>query len=249
MQTSGPSSSRIDSKDEFGTNLEDPGGRDQDIVVAVAGPSKTPASATKLKRRSKSKGSGAAAPVPLDERKSPSALGEPSSFENNGDFIAFGLEEDEPDIHEPLHREAKGEPRERERDRGKDRARERDDAGGRKRKAEFDRNDGYSNKRERTNAASRKAPWVADVDWEGSMNVADLYAFFFHFLSALRLTTCRRLNREVEAFVKYISPTREEDEIRSLVVALISEAIAKRFPDAKVLAFGSYETKLYLPLG
>jgi non-canonical poly(A) RNA polymerase PAPD5/7 len=49
--------------------------------------------------------------------------------------------------------------------------------------------------------------------------------------------------------VKYISPTREEDEIRSLVVALISEAIAKRFPDAKVLAFGSYETKLYLPIG
>jgi len=49
--------------------------------------------------------------------------------------------------------------------------------------------------------------------------------------------------------VKYISPTREEDEARSLVVILISQAISKKFPDAKVLAFGSFETKLYLPLG
>ena len=49
--------------------------------------------------------------------------------------------------------------------------------------------------------------------------------------------------------MKYISPTRDEDEVRSLVVALISQAISKKFPDAKVFAFGSYETKLYLPLG
>jgi non-canonical poly(A) RNA polymerase PAPD5/7 len=49
--------------------------------------------------------------------------------------------------------------------------------------------------------------------------------------------------------VKYISPTREEDEVRGLVITLISQTISKRFPDAKVFAFGSYETKLYLPLG
>ena len=53
----------------------------------------------------------------------------------------------------------------------------------------------------------------------------------------------------MEAFVKYISPTHEEDEVRSLVVTLISQAISTKFPDAKVFAFGSYETKLYLPLG
>lgn len=47
----------------------------------------------------------------------------------------------------------------------------------------------------------------------------------------------------------YISPTQEEDEVRALVVTLISQAISKKFPDAKVFAFGSYETKLYLPLG
>lgn len=49
--------------------------------------------------------------------------------------------------------------------------------------------------------------------------------------------------------MKYIAPTPEEDEVRSLVVTLISEAISNKFLDARVFAFGSYETKLYLPLG
>jgi non-canonical poly(A) RNA polymerase PAPD5/7 len=40
-----------------------------------------------------------------------------------------------------------------------------------------------------------------------------------------------------------------EDEIRSLIVAQISNAIQQKFPDARVLPFGSYETKLYLPGG
>ena len=70
--------------------------------------------------------------------------------------------------------------------------------------------------------------------------------------SILRRLTCReltRLNRDVEAFVHYISPTPEEDEIRSLIVAQISRAVKGKFPDAQVLPFGSYETKLYLPTG
>jgi non-canonical poly(A) RNA polymerase PAPD5/7 len=178
MPTSRSSSSRIDSKDRFGTNHKDRGGCEQDIVDAVPGPSNISAAATKLKKRGKSKGSGAATPVLLDERKSPAAFVEPHSFENNDDFIAFGLEEDEPDLHEHHHREDKEEPREREWDRGKGRAHERYDGGGRKRKADYDRDDGYNNKKERTDAASRKAPWVADVDWEGSANVAELCASF-----------------------------------------------------------------------
>lgn len=40
-----------------------------------------------------------------------------------------------------------------------------------------------------------------------------------------------------------------EDEIRSLVVLQIQRCISNKFPDAKVRSFGSYETKLYLPLG
>lgn len=58
-----------------------------------------------------------------------------------------------------------------------------------------------------------------------------------------------RLHREVDAFVRYISPTPVEDEIRSLVVLQIQRCISTKFPDAKVRSFGSYETKLYLPLG
>ena len=58
-----------------------------------------------------------------------------------------------------------------------------------------------------------------------------------------------RLHHEVQAFVDYMSPTNEEDELRTLTVALIAGAIKKQFPDAQVLPFGSYETKLYLPLG
>lgn len=63
------------------------------------------------------------------------------------------------------------------------------------------------------------------------------------------LIAIRRLQEEVEAFVKYISPTPAEDEIRSLIVESVSRAVTKAFSDARVLPFGSYETKLYLPLG
>lgn len=59
----------------------------------------------------------------------------------------------------------------------------------------------------------------------------------------------RRLHREVEAFVNYISPTPVEDEVRGLVVDLVSKAVTEAFPDAKVQPFGSFGTKLYLPLG
>ena len=57
------------------------------------------------------------------------------------------------------------------------------------------------------------------------------------------------LHREVEAFVKYMLPTPVEDEIRGLVIQFVSNAITSAFPDARILPFGSYETKLYLPNG
>ena len=47
----------------------------------------------------------------------------------------------------------------------------------------------------------------------------------------------------------WISPTPVEDEVRGLIVSLISKAVTTSFPDAQVVPFGSYETKLYLPLG
>lgn len=51
------------------------------------------------------------------------------------------------------------------------------------------------------------------------------------------------------AFVRYMSPSQVEHEIRGLVVALVSRAITSAFPDARIIPFGSFETKLYLPNG
>ena len=174
MTLGGPSSPQLDSKHAIGRSSKRREDRDRGTVDAAAGPSgvSPTTAATKLKRKSKNKGSGSATPVPQGELKAAAAL-EESSFENNGDFIAFGLVDGHP------REKAKEDVRERDWDKGKRKAGERDGGSGRKRKADFDRNDGYHNKKERTDAASRKAPWVADVDWEASTNVAELYAFFF----------------------------------------------------------------------
>lgn len=178
MPLDGPSSLKLNSKDEIGTsrkNRED-GGRG--TLDMTAGPSNISTLPTKPKRRSKGKGSGQATPITPAKQKSPVAFEEPS-FENNGDFIAFRFEGD-PDVHDHFRKEDKEEPREREWDKGKERAQDRDNVGGKKRKADFDRDDGYS-KKERMDAASRKAPWITDVDWEGCANVAELSASF-HWL-------------------------------------------------------------------
>ncbi|KAF7337841.1 Poly(A) RNA polymerase cid14 [Mycena venus] len=105
------------------------------------------------------------------------------------------------------------------------------DRGKRKYDMVFDPSDGYQNKKQRTDANSRLAPWVDHVDWDGCETAAELF------------------HREVEGFVNWISPTPQEDEIRGLVVAIISRAVTNSFQDATVYPFGSYATKLYLPLG
>ncbi|KAJ6526239.1 hypothetical protein DFH09DRAFT_1046195 [Mycena vulgaris] len=105
------------------------------------------------------------------------------------------------------------------------------DRGKRKYDMAFDPSDGYQSKKQRTDAKARLAPWVEHVDWDGCKNTAEMF------------------HREVEGFVNWISPTPQEDEIRGLVVAIISRAVTTSFPDATVFPFGSYATKLYLPLG
>ncbi|KAH9843120.1 uncharacterized protein C8Q71DRAFT_820219 [Rhodofomes roseus] len=156
---------------------------------------------------------------------------EPGAAEKKGrntfeeaDFIALNFDDEAEEREEAR-------PATREWDKGKSRASERDHAGRKRKSGEFELDDEYASKKQRVAAASRKAPWTADVDWESCVNVAEM------------------LHRDVEAFVRYISPTLEEDEVRSLIVAQISRAIREKFPDAQVLPFGSYETKLYLPTG
>ncbi|KAG8859378.1 hypothetical protein FRB96_004593 [Tulasnella sp. 330] len=74
-------------------------------------------------------------------------------------------------------------------------------------------------------------PWAEKVDWDDCINAAEM------------------LQCEVEAFVDWMSPRREEHELRTLVVEQIRRAVQKAYPKAEVTAFGSYETVLYLPSG
>ncbi|KAF8077561.1 hypothetical protein FPV67DRAFT_1684010, partial [Lyophyllum atratum] len=150
------------------------------------------------------------------------------TFEEGEDFIPFGLGDVDRDGDRNRDR-ARDRDRDVDRDGGRDRHRDRD--AGAKRKLEFDPNDGYANKKQRLDASTRKSPWVAGLDWNQCNHVAEI------------------LHKEVEAFVNYISPSPVEDEIRGLTISLIAKAVTSAFPDATVYPFGSYETKLYLPLG
>lgn len=46
-----------------------------------------------------------------------------------------------------------------------------------------------------------------------------------------------------------MSPTKAEEEVRGMVLEMITRAIVGKFPDAKVVPFGSFQTGLYLPSG
>ncbi|TFK22958.1 hypothetical protein FA15DRAFT_670964 [Coprinopsis marcescibilis] len=129
--------------------------------------------------------------------------------------------------------------RDRARDRrDKDRDRRDGDRDGDRRDRDKNSKNGFSDNRDADKDRydsygyhSSKAPWIRGVDLDRCKNVAEM------------------LHQEVEAFTRWISPTPIEDEIRSLVVMQISQAVKTKFPDATVMPFGSYETKLYLPLG
>ncbi|KAG0249824.1 hypothetical protein BG011_008910 [Mortierella polycephala] len=55
------------------------------------------------------------------------------------------------------------------------------------------------------------------------------------------------LTQELKDFVNYISPTREEHQVRTYVFKRIAGAIHNMWWDAKVELYGSFDTQLYLP--
>ncbi|KIK46541.1 hypothetical protein CY34DRAFT_75895 [Suillus luteus UH-Slu-Lm8-n1] len=193
-------------------------------------------------KRARTNGNGKEKDSELELGELPSDSSRP--FEIGDEFIPFAVSDDEAeapktrDSHRSNVEIIKEKAREREWDKGKrethgDGSR---DGGGRgtKRTYEmiFDDEDLRDHRQRRQDfPTSRKAPWVAKVDWDSCLNVAEM------------------LHREVEAFVRYMSPTEVEEEIRGLVIALVSNAITNAFPDAQIIPFGSYETKLYLPNG
>ncbi|ODN75926.1 hypothetical protein L202_05911 [Cryptococcus amylolentus CBS 6039] len=90
---------------------------------------------------------------------------------------------------------------------------------------------GPRNKKEEQKAAERHAPWTELVDVDRCQDPTDL------------------LTEEINAFYKYVSPTKEEFEVRLFIIELITRAIARLWPEAEVTPFGSWQTQLYLPQG
>lgn len=94
-----------------------------------------------------------------------------TSFAADQDFIAFTFSDEEKNEEEEVEEVA---PPVREWDKGKGKARDYEGSGRKRRHDEIDFNDGYADKKQRTDAASRQAPWAADVDWENCNNVAEM---------------------------------------------------------------------------
>ncbi|KAJ7633171.1 hypothetical protein FB45DRAFT_523299 [Roridomyces roridus] len=164
------------------------------------------------------------------------------SFADGADFIGFGPDSDVEETDTKADRKGKGRARD-ERSRSPEPgplpsqsqdSETRDGHGESRRERGAKRHRLYLEKQQQKESdrmRSRLAPWVEETDWEGCENAAELF------------------HREVLAFVNWISPTPQEDEVRGLVVQIISRAVTAAFPDATVCPFGSYATKLYLPLG
>ncbi len=108
----------------------------------------------------------------------------------NDDFVAFSFSDSEEADKQSARASS---PPVREWDRGKVKGNDREEHAGRKRKVEeFDFDDGYANKKQRVAAASRKAPWAQDVDWDKCANVAEMYVypFFLWRSETVHITTC-----------------------------------------------------------
>ncbi|EIW73257.1 hypothetical protein TREMEDRAFT_22292, partial [Tremella mesenterica DSM 1558] len=77
----------------------------------------------------------------------------------------------------------------------------------------------------------RQIPWATNIEWDQCYDPAEM------------------LNREITEFYRYMSPTREEYEVRLLIIESITRAVKYKWPEATVTPFGSWQTQLYLPQG
>lgn len=123
-----------------------------------------------------------------------SSKGDGENTFTEADFIPFSFSDpEEPAEPAPAQEDwpptrewdrGKGKSREKERERGDER-----ESAGRKRKVEeVDFDDGYANKKQRVAAASRRAPWVNNVDWDRCANVAEMYARMCYPLARANLS-------------------------------------------------------------
>lgn len=72
-------------------------------------------------------------------------------------------------------------------------------------------------------------PWIHNHDHSKQKEIADW------------------LTMEIRDFVAYISPSRQEIEVRNNTIRTLRKAVKQLWPDADLQVFGSYATDLYLP--
>ncbi|CAL9728051.1 poly(A) RNA polymerase protein 2 [Monosporozyma unispora] len=72
-------------------------------------------------------------------------------------------------------------------------------------------------------------PWIVNHDHSKQTEIADW------------------LTLEIQDFVHYISPSKEEIKARNITISKLRQAVKSLWPDADLHVFGSYATDLYLP--
>lgn len=86
-----------------------------------------------------------------------------------------------------------------------------------------------SNKKEVPPTVNTDYPWILNHDHSKQREIADW------------------LTLEIRDFVAYISPSKQEIELRNKTICTLRQAVSRLWPDADLQVFGSYATDLYLP--
>lgn len=163
-----------------------------------------------------------------------SATVKPLSFEAQEDFIGFDYGDGDETVGESASEiETPRNNRRSNSRRGTPASASGGSSTGRKRKRDSmgDALTDEGTRKVRLREAERKTPWSADVDWDSDKHPTHL------------------LNDEARSFMRYISPTVKEHEMRLWTIELVRRAIVKKWKGARVECFGSVGTGLYLPGG
>lgn len=147
-----------------------------------------------------------------------------AQFEQQEDFISFDASPPPPQLHQSTSSSNSSNARKR-------RISDRHGPAPQDDVAAADVEQGTRRLRDRERA--RSTPWCLDpgVDWSRYTRATD------------------QLNAEAHAFVRYISPTPLEHELRLHTIELIRRTVRSKYPDSDVECFGSVGTGLYLPGG
>lgn len=74
-----------------------------------------------------------------------------------------------------------------------------------------------------------KTPWMESSDYSDLRSVQAIFT------------------QELCDFVRYMEPTDEEHQVRSYVFLLVEREVQKLWPTARLVMYGSYRTRVYLP--